>query len=65
MSTIPTIETDILYLEELYEKYKGAGKSMPPEIKLLILMKFIWVMAIMELKQHQTDISINNSKSCL
>lgn len=27
-------------LEELYEKYKGAGKSMPPEIKLLILIGF-------------------------
>jgi hypothetical protein len=27
-------------LEELYEKYKGAGKSLPPEIKLLILIGF-------------------------
>ncbi len=27
-------------LEELYEKYKGAGKSMPPEVKLLILIGF-------------------------
>jgi hypothetical protein len=27
-------------LEELYEKYKGAGKSMPPEIKLVILIGF-------------------------
>jgi hypothetical protein len=27
-------------LEELYEKYKGAGKSLPPEIKLLILIAF-------------------------
>ncbi len=27
-------------LEELYEKYKGAGKAMPPEIKLLILIGF-------------------------
>ena len=25
-------------LEELYEKYKGTGKSMPPEIKLLLLL---------------------------
>ena len=25
-------------LEELYEKYKGSGKSMPPEIKLLLLL---------------------------
>ncbi len=27
-------------LEELYEKYKGAGKSLPPEVKLLILIGF-------------------------
>ncbi len=27
-------------LEELYEKYKGSGKSMPPEVKLLILIGF-------------------------
>ena len=27
-------------LEELYEKYKGAGRSLPPEIKLLILIGF-------------------------
>jgi hypothetical protein len=27
-------------LEELYEKYKGAGKSLPPEIKLFILIGF-------------------------
>ena len=25
-------------LEELYEKYKGTGKSMPPEVKLLLLI---------------------------
>jgi hypothetical protein len=25
-------------LEELYEKYKGTGKNMPPEIKLLLLI---------------------------
>jgi len=25
-------------LEELYEKYKGTGKKMPPEIKLLLLL---------------------------
>jgi hypothetical protein len=25
-------------LEELYEKYKGTGKSMPPEIKLVLLL---------------------------
>lgn len=25
-------------LEELYEKYKGTGKSMPPELKLLLLI---------------------------
>ncbi len=25
-------------LEELYEKYKGTGKKMPPEIKLVLLM---------------------------
>ena len=25
-------------LEELYEKYKGTGKGMPPEVKLLLLM---------------------------
>ena len=24
-------------LEELYEKYKGKGSSMPPEIKLVLL----------------------------
>ncbi len=27
-------------LEELYEKYKGAGKSLPAEVKLLILIGF-------------------------
>ncbi len=27
-------------LEELYEKYKGAGKSLPPEVKLLVLIGF-------------------------
>jgi len=27
-------------LEELYEKYKGAGKSLPPEVKLLVLVVF-------------------------
>ena len=25
-------------LEELYEKYKGSGKKMPPEVKLLLLL---------------------------
>lgn len=25
-------------LEELYEKYKGSGKGMPPEVKLLLLL---------------------------
>tara|TARA_B100001248_G_C27382726_1_gene457919 strand:- start:628 stop:1902 length:1275 start_codon:yes stop_codon:yes gene_type:complete len=25
-------------LEELYEKYKGTGKSMPPEVKLILLI---------------------------
>lgn len=25
-------------IEELYEKYKGTGKSMPPEVKLLLLI---------------------------
>ena len=25
-------------LEELYEKYKGTGKKMPPEVKLLMLI---------------------------
>ena len=25
-------------LEELYEKYKGTGKSMPPEVKLILLV---------------------------
>ncbi len=27
-------------LEELYEKYKGSGKTLPPEIRLLILIGF-------------------------
>jgi hypothetical protein len=27
-------------LEELYEKYKGAGKSLPAEVKLLVLIGF-------------------------
>ena len=30
-----------VYFAELYEKYKGSGKKMEPEIKLLIMLVII------------------------
>jgi hypothetical protein len=47
-------------LEELYEKYKGAGKSLPPEIKLLILIGFS-ASAFHFSKKHMSNMPMNTS----
>jgi hypothetical protein len=47
-------------LEELYEKYKGAGKSLPPEIKLLILIGFS-ASAFHFSKKHMSNMPIGTS----
>jgi hypothetical protein len=47
-------------LEELYEKYKGAGKSLPPEIKLLILIGFS-ASAFHFSKKHMSNLPMGTS----
>ena len=47
-------------LEELYEKYKGAGKSLPPEVKLLILIGFS-ASAFHFSKKHMSNMPMGTS----
>jgi hypothetical protein len=47
-------------LEELYEKYKGAGKSLPAEIKLLILIGFS-ASAFHFSKKHMSNMPMGTS----
>jgi len=47
-------------LEELYEKYKGAGKNLPPEIKLLILIGFS-ASAFHFSKKHMSNIPMGTA----
>lgn len=47
-------------LEELYEKYKGAGKSLPPEVKLLILIGFS-ASAFHFSKKHMSNMPIGTA----
>jgi hypothetical protein len=49
-------------LEELYEKYKGAGKSLPPEVKLLILIGFS-ASAFHFTKKHMSNLPTSTSNA--
>ncbi len=49
-------------LEELYEKYKGAGKSLPPEVKLLILIGFS-ASAFHFSKKHMSNMPMSTAGS--
>ena len=49
-------------LEELYEKYKGAGKSLPPEVKLLILIGFS-ASAFHFTKKHMSNLPTGNAQA--